>query len=241
MKSSAGATLDGVKVTGSGNIQVDTNVIASTLVLDDGTTVTGGTLTVGSVGTLAVETAAGATLNDVGVTNNHSIEVFAGSNLTLDAGTAVTNDGTVTVDGTATLVLNSATVTGGIVADNGAIHVTGDSAINTAAVNGGQVTVDATKTLTLDDTAVTGTTITDNGTVKVDASKTLNLSGVALSGGAISNLGTVDITGDSSISGDALANHQLTVDATKTLTRSMREQWSPTAARSRSTAPRRWR
>ena len=97
----------------------------------------------------------------------------------------VTNGGTVTVDSTATLALNSATVTGGIVADNGAIHVTGDSAINAAAVNGGQVTVDATKTLTLDDTTVTDTTITDNGTVKVDAVKTLNLSGVALSGGAI--------------------------------------------------------
>src|SRR2546423_14742805 len=67
------------------------------------------------------------------------------------------------------------TVTGGTVTDNGAIHVTGDSAINTAAVNGGQVTVDATKTLTLDNTTVTGTTIADNGTVKVDATKTLNL------------------------------------------------------------------
>src|SRR5256714_15288305 len=84
------------------------------------------------------------------------------------------------------------TVTGGTVTDNGAIHVTGDSAINTAAVNGGQVTVDATKTLTLDNTTVTGTTTADNGTVKVDATKTLNLSGGALSGGAASHLGTTD-------------------------------------------------
>jgi len=131
-----------------------------------------------------------------------TIEVAGG---TLNVLVDVANSGQLAIDPGATLALNGSTVTGGIVTDNGAIHITGDSAINGAEVNGGQVTVDATKTLTLDNTAVTGTTITDNGTVKVDGGQTLSLSGVALSGGAISNLGTIDITGDSSISNDALA------------------------------------
>ena len=68
--------------------------------------------------------------------------------------------------------------------DNGTIHVTGNSAINSASVSNGQLTVDATTTLTLDNTTVTGTTITDNGTLKVNIGKTLSLSGVTLTGGS---------------------------------------------------------
>jgi VCBS repeat-containing protein len=151
------------------------------------------------------------------VTVNYALEVLSGGMLLLDQGTTVANTGTITIDGAATLTLNQATITGGTVTDNGAIHISGNSAVDGAAVNGGELTVDAGKTLTLDGTTVTGTTITDNGTIKVDADKMLKLSGVALSGGAISNLGTVDITGDSSITGDALSNHQLTIDASRTL------------------------
>src|SRR5207237_792622 len=114
-----------------------------------------------------------------------------------------------TVDATKTLTLNGTIVTGGTVTDNGAIHVTGDSAINTAAVNGGQVTIHTTKTLTLDNSALTSTTIADNGTVKVDATKTLNLSGVALSGGAIRSEERRVGKGERSISNDGLCKTKL--------------------------------
>ena len=199
IEAASGATLDGVNVqNGSGVIQIDDILSpdASTLVADDGTTISGGTLTIGSVGTFEVTSAVGATLDGVSVGNSGLVQIDAGSRLNLDG----------------------TTITGGTVTDGGTIEVTGNSSINSASVNGGQVTVDAATTLTLDGTTVTGTTITDGGTVKVDIGQTLDLSGVTLTGGAISNLGFIDITGDSSISGDALSNNQLTVDATRTLT-----------------------
>src|SRR5437879_119483 len=184
IEAASGATLDGVNVeNGSGVIQVDDILSpdASTLVADDGTTISGGTLTIGSVGTFEVKSASGATLDGVSVANSGLVQVDAASRLNLDG----------------------TTITGGTVTDGGTIEVTGDSAINSASINGGQVTVDAATTLTLDGTTVTGTTITDGGTVKVDIGQALDLSGVTLTGGAISNLGTIDITGDSSIGGDA--------------------------------------
>ena len=199
IEAASGATLDGVNVeNGSGVIQVDNALSPDviTLVVDDGTTITGGTVTIGPVGIFEVATTLGATLDGVSMGNSGVVQVDAGSRLNLD--------GTI--------------ITGGSVTDGGTIEVTGDSAINSAAVNGGQVTVDAGQTLTLDGTTVTGTAITDSGTVKVDAGQTLNLSGVVLSGGAIDDLGVLDITGDSSISSDALSNTQLTVDAGQTLT-----------------------
>jgi FecR protein len=196
----------------NGIITVDAG---STLDLDGSASITDGTL--GNSGEVSAE--GSNALHHLGITNTGGIEVLGLGALTLDQLTTVANGGgTVTVDIAGTLTLDTATISGGTVTDSGAIHVTGDSAINTAAVNGGQVTVDLGKVLTLDNTTVTGTGITDTGTVKVDATKTLNLSGVTLSGGAINNLGTVDITGDSTINNDALSNTQLTIDATKTLT-----------------------
>src|SRR6202034_4256097 len=56
VESSTGATLDGVNVMNSGSIQVDSAVGGTTtvtLVLDGGTTVTGGTLTIHAPGSVA--------------------------------------------------------------------------------------------------------------------------------------------------------------------------------------------
>jgi fibronectin-binding autotransporter adhesin len=166
IETASGATLHGVSVENAlGTIAVDSAALAYTgkLVVDGGTTIAGGTVTIGSLGIFEVATALGATLDGVSVGNSGVIQIDAGSKLDLDG----------------------TTITGGIVTDNGTIHVTGHSAINGAAVNGGHITVDAGKTLTLDNTTVTGTTVADNGTVKVDANKTLNLSDVELSGGAV--------------------------------------------------------
>jgi fibronectin-binding autotransporter adhesin len=165
IETAAGATLDGVSVNNSeyGTIQVDTFSFDGKLVVEDGTTITDGVLSIGSLGLFEVDSALGATLKDVSVHNSGVVQVNVGSALNLD-GTEIT---------------------GGTVTDIGTIHVTGNSAINGAAVNGGHITVDGGKTLTLDNTTVTGTAIADDGTVQVDAYKTLNLSDVALTGGAV--------------------------------------------------------
>ncbi len=159
----AGATLDGVNVDNTlGTIQVDTFSFDGKLVVDDGTTITGGTMSIGSLGIFEVETG-GATLKDVSVDNSGVVQV--------DAGSALNVDGT--------------TITHGRVTGDGAIHVTGNSAIDGAKVDIHQITVDAGDTLKLDDTTVTGTAIADHGTVKVDAHETLSLSGMTLTGGAV--------------------------------------------------------
>jgi len=132
IESSSGATLDGVTVTGSGSIQVDVPVPSATptLVLDDGTSITSGTLTVGPFGTLAIETAGGATLNGVDVTNENSIEVFAGSVLILDQLTTVDNStGVIAIDGTGMLTLDDAAIDGGTVTNNGALKLDGTAVL----------------------------------------------------------------------------------------------------------------
>ena len=244
IEATSGATLDGVNVeNGSGDIQVD-NVLslnASTLIVDDGTTISGGTVTIGSVGNFEVMTALGATLDNVSISNSGIVQVDTGSKLNL----------------------NGTTISGGTIADNGTIETTGDSTINGAAVNGGQVTVDASTQLTLDNVTVTGTTITDKGklaladtvtlagsdtitgvagssitnaglldvtgtttlnsdsltntgTLKVDG--TLKLNGTTISGGTIADNGTIETTGDSTINGAAVNGGQVTVDASTQLT-----------------------
>ena len=106
------------------------------LVLDDGTSITGGSLTVGPFGTLAIETAGGATLNGVKVTNENSIEVFTGSVLKLDQVTTVDNStGVVSIDGTGRLSLDEASISGGTVNNHGTKNVTGMTALTIEADN----------------------------------------------------------------------------------------------------------
>ena len=204
-----GASITGGLVTDSGEID-----LAGGGAIKSGTLNTSGLIKAGS---------SGNALDGETITNTGGIEVLGGGALLLDQGTSVTNGGgTITVDLSGQLTLDSASITGGTVTDNGTIHVTGDSAINSAAVNGGQVTVDAGKTLTLDNTTVTGTTITDNGTVKVDTGTTLTLSGTEIIGGAITDNGTIVVAGASKIDGTASAhallnNGAVTVNAALTL------------------------
>jgi len=172
IETASGAALDGVSVDNAlGTIRIDDAALSfdGKLVVENDTAITGGTMSIGSLGIFEVETALGATLDGVSVGNSGVVQVDAGS----------------------VLNLKGSTITGGTVTDSGTIHVTGQSAINGAAVSGGHITVDAGKTLNLsgvallDNTTVAGTVIADNGTVHVDAHKTLNLSGVALTGGAV--------------------------------------------------------
>ncbi|WP_247500300.1 VCBS domain-containing protein [Bradyrhizobium sp. 149] len=159
----------------------------------------GGIITVFAAGALSLS---GVTLTGGSVNNLGTVEITGNSSL-------VNSDFTnhqLTVDGGTTLTLSGTTVTGGTVTDTGIIHVAGSSAINSAAVSGGGITVDALTTLTLDDTTVTGTTITNDGTVKIDASKKLSLNGASLTGGALIISGTLESVGTSAIDDADITN-----------------------------------
>src|SRR4029077_18265452 len=85
------------------NIVIDT--LPATLVLDDGTTVTGGSISIDSAGTLEIKHDGGsgpdATLSDVSVADSNLLQVDAGAILALAAGTSITGAaGTVTTLGT---------------------------------------------------------------------------------------------------------------------------------------------
>src|SRR5439155_4326554 len=151
-------TLNAYNKTGTQLINNSTLTIGATLaVVNDGMLDNSGTVSVGGQMELLNQ---GSLLNSglftlgqggdfkdqstVSNTITGTIEVAGG---TLNVLVDVANSGQMVIDPGATLALNGSTVSGGTVTDNGTIHVTGDSAINTAAVNGGQVTVDATKTL----------------------------------------------------------------------------------------------
>ncbi|WP_407177237.1 FecR domain-containing protein [Bradyrhizobium sp. STM 3562] len=148
VETSTGATLDGVGVDNTGGaIQVDCEFSPpASLILGDGTTIKGGTLTIGDVGTLEISTCAGATLSDVSVNNDDVIQVDTHSVLTLDR----------------------TTITGGTIADDGTIHVISDSAIDDATLSGGHINVDSDATLTLDDATVTGAFLTIGSGASVD-------------------------------------------------------------------------
>jgi autotransporter-associated beta strand protein len=208
IESSAGATLDGVNVTNSGTIQVDgasgppsTTV---TLVLDGGTTITGGDLLIHSLGSpgegiVEIETG-GATFDDVTVTNNNELKIDPSVTLTLTSGTVI-KDGTIV--------------------DNGTILVTSSSEIENATVNGGgDITVTSgTLTLsgvTLDDVTLAGS-FTNSGTLTIDETVTLN--DATISGGTIKDTGTLSVTASSEIESATVdGGGDITVSGGQTLT-----------------------
>ena len=216
-----GATLNGVDVMNSGTIQVDGPVAGTTtinLLLDGGTTVTGGTLLIhvhfptDSVeGTVEIGTG-GATLDHVTVLNNNSMTVDDGDTLTLSQ---VTINGGAIIDGTFDGVGGTIDVAGNS-SINGTTIGTGDGAFTVNAVlsNGG-VTVESDVTLTLDNVMLNGTTFTDVDTssvIQVGDGSTLMLSQVTINGGTINDGladgagGTIGVIGDSSINGTGTVN-----------------------------------
>ena len=158
-----GATLNGVDVLNSGTIQVDAGSGGTTtvaLVLDGGTTVTGGTLLIhvpdsSFEGVVEIATG-GATFDDVTVENNNILTIDSSATLTLDDNT---------------------TISGGTITDNGTIHITGPAKVSSANLNiaaSGFLLVGSNEILKLDGVAVTGGTITDNGTIDVLGSSSIN-------------------------------------------------------------------
>ncbi len=200
-----GATLDGVVVSGGGEIDVgSTTVTGVTLNLDDGTTINGGTIA--DTGTLSVT--GSSEIENTTVNGGGNITVGSGETLTLATVTLdgvtlsgnVTNVGTLTIDDT--VKLDGATINGGTIDDAGTLSVTGSSEIENATVNGGgNITVGSGETLTLATVTLDGVTLSGNvtnvGTLTVDDTVTLN--GATINGGTIDDAGTLSVTGSSEI------------------------------------------
>ena len=174
------ATLDGGVVANGGNIEVGTaNTGDALLLLDGGTAIDNGALTVGSVGTLEIGEG-GATLNDVTVVNGNVIEVLAGNVLDLAFGTTIVNfDATMTVDGGATLDLDGAVIAGGTLSGDGTIATMGGLNTFDEVAIASATTVDVTDSTVLDLTGL----ITNNGVIALNSSgdaTELEISGDAL-------------------------------------------------------------
>jgi Legume lectin domain/FecR protein len=231
-----GATLNGVDVMNSGTIQVDApgpETLTVSLLLDGGTTVTGGTLLIhvdfptSNVEGAVEIGAGGATLDNVNVVNNNSLTIDDGAVLTLTGGTTINggilNDGT--ADGTGTPAVY------------GSIDVTGSSTISNATLNNGVITIEHGVSLTLDSDTVNGTTIEVDGIIAplgnlivqngttindsqliIDSDDQMILNGATINGGTITDNGMIYVAGPSTISNAILNHGELTIESGQTLT-----------------------
>jgi hypothetical protein len=186
IESSAGATLDDVNVLNHGTIEIDRPHERTTLVLENGTTIRGGGLSIGDHGELAIEggRAGGATLDDVDVANGGEIAIGAPHErtmLALENGTTI-HGGELSIADHSELAIEGgrsggATLDGVDVANDGTIRVD-DSAPATlylsdgTTIHGGAlsigydgaVDIESRKGATLDDVSVW-----NNGTITFGA------------------------------------------------------------------------
>ena len=197
-----GATLDDVIVTNGGTVQVDLNLSPTTLTLTDGTSITGGALTIGSSGIVDVEAGSqgqgdlngqsyDALLDNVAVTGGGTIEVNVTSDgdavLTLADGTAVTGD-TLHIGDSGEVYVQSGD-NGDVTLDHVTVTVDGFGEIELGSP------VSSGSTLILDD----GTTITGGILSLDDASDTLEIAfgsndiGATLDHVQVDNYGTIQV------------------------------------------------
>ena len=156
------------------------------------------------------------------IVNNGTLEIEGAATLLNDV---VTNHGTVTVDVGQTLTLSGTEIRGGSIAGAGTIDVTGESAIDGGATLSTRfVTVESLQALMLDAMTVDGTTITDKGSVELDDTVTLK-GGATIQGasadakGAVTNNGTLEIAGAATLLNDVVTNNgTVTVDGSQILT-----------------------
>ena len=178
--SAAGATLDGLLVadTNTGAVLPGIDVV-TTLTLNDGTTITGGTLTLESGANLVITAGSGsdgasdlpggATISGVVITDASGAE-----SLTVESGTLTLNDVnatggilTITVASGATLNIDNSFLSDVILNNQGGTINTADSTIETVkSVLTGTTIVATGKTLTLNDETVFGT-VTNYGTIDI--------------------------------------------------------------------------
>src|SRR5262249_3719491 len=202
VESSSGATLDNVRVDNTGGtIQVEggSSPSPATLIVDDGTTIANGSLTVGSLGTLEVSSAAGATLTSVHVSNAGKIVVDAGSGLTLNgttvAGGNLGNAGTILVESAASSTFD------GVAIDNtkGTIQV--DTNVTTTlilddgtTISNGIVKIGSVGILEIASpigATLAGLVVDNSNLIQVDPGSVLNLENVTINGGTLGGQGTI--------------------------------------------------
>ena len=216
IEASTGATFDGVKVDNfSGTIHIDAAEKSATLILDDGTSITGGHLDIGGAGELVVSTVDGATLSGVTVENWGLVQVDEGSILALNGskienGTVVNdgiidstgasaidahsliNDGVIkALSGTLTIDPGTLTNSATLEADGGELDISGETVGNTGtigAVDGGTLKLISS---TIDNTG--------DGTVTVGGGSTLDLDHSGIWGGTLIISGTLDNIAGSNI------------------------------------------
>jgi hypothetical protein len=178
MEATAGntLTLPGNSITNtSGTIQAN----GGTLILEGGT-ITNGSVQAINSGTL---TAAGESMNGVALT--------VGSGSTASAAGSTITGGTVGVDHTSTLALNSGTQVNSVLTNNGTINVSGTVTLNSTVQNnaGAGINVSSGSALFLE----TGGAYTNNGTIA------LNSAALVLDAGTGSSGNTVTLSGSGSL------------------------------------------
>ncbi len=214
VESAGGATLDGVKVTGTGddspsliNIGVLTQS-GSTLTLQDGASIANGFMTIGFDSVLDVETVGGATLDGVAVTSFGTIEIgttvesgfgqgpldgirFGGATLTLQDGTSIVG-GNLTIGVFSTLDVEAGGATlAGVTVDGGVSGRLGreiEIGVNTHTDGGSTLTL-------LDGTSITRgiMTIAADSTLDVESKGGATLDGVRVVGFGEEPGGTIEI------------------------------------------------
>ncbi|SDP50916.1 Ig-like domain-containing protein [Afipia sp. GAS231] len=204
-------TLDGVAVTSyltKGILEVG-QTSAATLLMNDGTSITGGSLAIGAaghIGTVDVESASGATFDGVAVTAYDATDIIevgqtGTSKLLLKNGTSLSNGtlalgvggaGTVNVESVTGATLHGVTVTAHDAADGIEIGKAGTSTLTMdggTSMTGGTLTIDTTGTLQVDPSLVilSGVNLVNHGNVIVDPGTTTLLlkSGTTVTGGTI--------------------------------------------------------
>ncbi|UFZ01661.1 VCBS domain-containing protein [Bradyrhizobium ontarionense] len=143
IETAAATTFESVHIDNAGGeIIIDDDgdaPVPSTLVLDGGTSLTGGTLSVGVVGTLEI-TGYDVTLSDMHVDNSGVFTVDLGAMLAL-AGTDVSGGGTLYIYGTITA--SGFTSIGGSVINDGTIEIVGGTFEITGSISGsGTIAID---------------------------------------------------------------------------------------------------
>ena len=162
-----------------------------------------GVLKNGSLGNFSQINVSGAgnALDNETVTANDALEVLAGAALLLDLGTTVANaGGTITVDGTGTLTLGGASITGGTLSIDGTLNSIASSAITDAAIINTGLIESTDGVLTID--PVAGPTLTNSGTLEANGGE------LDISGDPITNTGTLAAIGDGMLvlSGETVTN-----------------------------------
>jgi fibronectin-binding autotransporter adhesin len=192
-----------VDIANAGKIAVD---LGATLKLDGGA-IDGGTVTIdGSLELEGLGILKNGTLGNYGkidvrgsnafdnekVTNADAIEIFAAGALLIDLGSSVENQGgTITVDGTAALTIDHATITHGVVTNKsgGTINLNGAALLKDGSLgNSGDIKVIGS------DNALDHETVTNTSTAAIDVTGILTLDlGTKIVGGHLNNSGTVHV------------------------------------------------